>query len=237
MRTCPHCAETVSDTATACVHCNRRLPATAHAPSKAAATSELKALDFSSGLPDTFDQEVVGESHYQPALRRFATASKRCRDTGRGKVVQVILLPEPTNTHDPHAIRVTDGQLKTLGYLPADTAFDYGASFDITRAHGYTAGTCPAVLYGGSDDKPMFGLWLDLKPADELLSDLRETFASSNTVQVKGEVDESGSITRHQPGPTPTSAATPTDTPKKSRGCLVVFGVVLLIIVILRALR
>ena len=134
-------------------------------------SQQIAALDFSGD--GQFDTEVVGESHYQPALRDLAARSREAR---------VLLMPEPTNRHDPHAIRVIDDRARTLGYLPRDAALDYAPCFAMVSAHGHQAGMCPARIFGGDSDRPSLGIWLNLKSADTLLADLDETFGAAPVV-------------------------------------------------------
>src|SRR5262249_54156269 len=53
-----------------------------------------------------YDQHIVGESHYQPALRRCRVGD------------ELRLVPEPDNPYDPNAIMVSRMDGKKIGYLP-----------------------------------------------------------------------------------------------------------------------
>jgi hypothetical protein len=105
--------------------------------------------------------EVVGESHYQPALERAAGGRQR-----EGVHVPVIatLMPEPRNKFDKNAIAIQlDGQ--TVGYLARTMARSYGPLVRRLLDEGHL-GQCQAVIVGGWDrglrDRGSFGIWLDL---------------------------------------------------------------------------
>lgn len=74
--------------------------------------------------PEHFGQAVVGESHYQPALRRAANG--RAADVSGGdfsRAIQVTarLVPEPDNPYDSSAVAVVvDDEL--VGHLARDVA-------------------------------------------------------------------------------------------------------------------
>ncbi len=138
---------------------------------------DVRALDFSTGGSTEDLTETVGESHYQENLGRLAVNLGLTRGEIDGAECRVLLQREPGNPYDPNAVRVIDGWARTLGYLSRENALLYQACFDIAARNGYSAGTCPARLYGGDDDRPSIGVWLDLKDPSTLLSDLRETFA------------------------------------------------------------
>lgn len=68
--------------------------------------------------PAEYEVEVVGESHYQPALEHLCGG--RSRDSAE-KYCKAVLVLEDSNRHDPQAVRVDiDG--RTVGYLPRHTA-------------------------------------------------------------------------------------------------------------------
>ena len=96
-------------------------------------------------------QEVVGESHYQPALKAAA-------DTyGRAQLAQ--LVREPRNKYDRNAVAVRlAGQ--TVGYLPRDEALDYHA---VLSNLGGSA-TARATVTGGWGEWESFGVVLHCLP-------------------------------------------------------------------------
>lgn len=67
-----------------------------------------------SRFDDHMRLNVVGESHYQDALKRVS----KCPPTGEhGYECAAVLVPEPTNEHDPKAVMVqVNGEC--VGYLP-----------------------------------------------------------------------------------------------------------------------
>lgn len=108
-----------------------------------------------------FDHEIVGESHYQPALREVVRPG-----LADGKVVRLkaALWPEPDNPHDSDAVRVEIGT-RPVGYLPRDAAAEWVAML----ARSDMAGKGVAVdaeIRGGftRDDGSIagYGVWLDL---------------------------------------------------------------------------
>ena len=82
---------------------------------------------------------VVGESHYQDALRKIA------RRSGPGGVFTARLVPEPDNPYDANAVAVcADSDLEKVGYLARAVAKAYHAPL----AHCGKPVTCPAKLTG-----------------------------------------------------------------------------------------
>lgn len=96
-----------------------------------------------------FDMEIVGESHYQRALRQIA---------GPGDVRQYCdaeLIPEDDNQHDDKAVAVfIEGEL--VGYLSRSNARAF------RRRYRGVIGHCEAVVVGGGKGKKNLGVWLDL---------------------------------------------------------------------------
>jgi HIRAN domain len=72
-------------------------------------------------LPNGDRVNVVGESHYQPALQRI-TSRREWVETFYECVA--VLVPEPTNPHDPHAVRI-EVQGELVGYLSREDAARY----------------------------------------------------------------------------------------------------------------
>lgn len=95
--------------------------------------------------------EIVGESNYQPALRRLAREAKSWAGIAS-------LTLENTNPHDGQAVRVDiDGA--TVGYLSREDARTYRK-----RLLRYKVGPGPHLVsaraHGGGDKN--YGVWLDL---------------------------------------------------------------------------
>lgn len=106
------------------------------------------AADLAPGRGWTVD--VVGESQFQPALKRLKGNHEHDR-----KVV-AHLVPDPGNAHDPNAVCVEIGG-HLVGYLPRERAAEYRLN---------APGRCSAKIVGGFelDDGAMahFGVKLNL---------------------------------------------------------------------------
>lgn len=92
---------------------------------------------------------VVGESHYQEALRHIAGAEE---SEAKRHECEAVLVHQPKNKFDKNACAVTiDGRL--VGYLPSDEA-KIMVSFMRSKglAEGFSVG-CKAVILGGWVDK------------------------------------------------------------------------------------
>ena len=90
--------------------------------------------------------EIVGESHYQTAIARCRTGER------------VLLIRQPDNPYDKNAVAVTRTDGAILGYISRDEARGFAKLLDsghkiYAEIHG---------IYGGSSDKPSFGIWLDV---------------------------------------------------------------------------
>lgn len=112
--------------------------------------------------------DVVGESHYQPAID--AAAGGRTSSGARVPLVTAVLVREPRNPHDRNAVRVDiDGQV--AGYISKDEAPAFHTVLGALDRDGRQA-TCRAWLTGGWDrgqfDRGHFGVRLDLHPQLQL---------------------------------------------------------------------
>ena len=132
---------------------------------------ELRALDLSNPAGEC-DFHIVGESNYQPELRRVAKS---------GRSFMAVLLSEPNNPKDPNAIRVCAEGGRTVGYLSRDYAIDYREAFALLGKHGHV-GACRAKLIGGVGEKKSFGVMLNLKDPETILVDVRDTLAPGTVV-------------------------------------------------------
>ena len=114
---------------------------------------------------------AVGESNYQHTLRS-ACGSVRWEDVAYDCLA--VLVPQPSNRHDPNAVMVqVDGQL--VGYLSRGDAADYGPAFQTAAAMGKVI-ACEARIAGrgpGSDTDNL-GIFLHLPGPDEALLDVAE---------------------------------------------------------------
>ncbi|HGN3139727.1 HIRAN domain-containing protein [Pseudomonas aeruginosa] len=105
---------------------------------------------------------VVGESHYQRALRRISGAEGA---KGKRHECDAVVVHQPHNKHDKNACAVTiDGQL--VGYLPRDEAKAVVALMQSRGLpEGFSVG-CKAVIKGGwiatDGYKGSYGVDLDI---------------------------------------------------------------------------
>lgn len=91
--------------------------------------------------------DVVGESHYQPAIRKACGWKGPGTDTLFECIAE--LVPEPTNEHDPNAVMVKiEG--RQVGYLSRRDAAEYGDYISQAILRQGT-GMCRAVIAGRAD--------------------------------------------------------------------------------------
>ncbi len=112
-------------------------------------TRSFSNRDF--GLP------IVGESHYQDALRQ---AKASVKDYSGASYIYVIVTREPENQFDKNAIKVTTSDFATIGYLSREKAVQYGTAAGLWDDAGYAL-RCQAKLSSGYRGKSI-GAWLDL---------------------------------------------------------------------------
>ena len=109
---------------------------------------------------------VVGESHYQSALRDAARGGVvRERDLGNAIEVMAVLIPELSNEYDANAVRV-DVNGRTVGYLAREDAAQYQPAL-LELAAGGQHGTCVGRIMGGGSRN--YGIFLHLSPPDHLV--------------------------------------------------------------------
>jgi hypothetical protein len=106
---------------------------------------------------------VVGESHYQPALRAIAGPPRR---GGVQVPVRARLIAEPSNPYDANAIAIHVEGAK-VGYLSRDDAIAFKPLIAVSSAHGRTP-DCEAIIFGGDATRStQFCVWLHtVDPAD-----------------------------------------------------------------------
>lgn len=97
---------------------------------------------------DDFDQEVVGESHYQAALSAICGGK-----TASGHELECIaqLRLQPTNPHDRNAVQVLIHG-RVVGYLPRRDAASF-SRWAARRGFEYRTFEAPAVIVGGFERK------------------------------------------------------------------------------------
>lgn len=119
--------------------------------------------DFVWPTLDTFDFEVVGESHYQPVLAALMGDVSDPTIDGKGMAV---LLPYDDKPHDDKAVRVTIAGF-TVGHLSRDDARKYRRRLK-AKAGGMAAAMCGCQIVGGHQlrdgTQASFGVMLDMKP-------------------------------------------------------------------------
>lgn len=102
----------------------------------------------------TFDQEVVGESHYQEALRKLAGGERRKHTTAQ-------LICESDNPHDKLSVRVEIGG-QTIGHLSSNDARAHRALLQ-AGGQGGAIVELPAVIVTGSSN--VCGVYLSVTEA------------------------------------------------------------------------
>lgn len=101
--------------------------------------------------------DVVGESHYQPALRKLRNG--RHMATDNDFVADIV--GEPDNPYDHNACAVFIEGSK-VGYLPRDAAADFHQQVANMNVTGPWRFQTKAKLSGGWGDCPMIGVLLGL---------------------------------------------------------------------------
>ncbi|MEV6638781.1 hypothetical protein [Amycolatopsis sp. NPDC051371] len=148
---------------------------------------------------------VVGESHYQPALRRAVRGAVPGTDPARHVPVVAALVPEPGNPADRYAVRVdvvTAGGSEPVGYLSRSTARAYQRPLIALRNQG-CVGTCPARVTGGGADRS-YGIYLHLAgPEALLLENLvgeADLFEPARQITVTREEDHQATLAPYHRG-------------------------------------
>jgi hypothetical protein len=121
-------------------------------------------------LPPDGYRAVVGESFYQEALAATAPLA-RPGEEGR-PMFRALLVAEPDNPYDPHAIAVHSAAGK-VGHLARAAALDYAPVMAALAERGATGGSCDAFLNGGPDEEKTYGVVLRLSPPGDCLLELR----------------------------------------------------------------
>lgn len=103
----------------------------------------------------TFDQEVVGESHYQDVLRRFSGGERRKHTTAR-------LICESNNPYDKLAVRVEIGG-QTIGHLAQNEARAHRVLLKKAGQSGAIV-ELPAVIVTG--ERGVSGVYLSVVESD-----------------------------------------------------------------------
>jgi hypothetical protein len=106
---------------------------------------------------------AVGESNYLDELNEILRSTPKHK--GRYETIAT-LSPEPSNPHDPNAIRILIGD-KPVGYLSRADAKRFRKSHSAAIASEQII-QCRARLTGGTDEKPNIGVLLDFNIEEEV---------------------------------------------------------------------
>lgn len=111
---------------------------------------------------NTFSQECVGESNYTRNFEQIC--GKKRTEQSINLIVDVAIIPEPSNPYDPNAfvVKVKD---KEVGYLPRQTAKFFRELYDKYKIDNQTALIVKGQIRGGwarNNIKANYGIWLDL---------------------------------------------------------------------------
>lgn len=100
----------------------------------------------------------MGESHYQPALRKTWEANNQ---SGRSRRVDcyAILQPQPNNPHDANAVGVVAVPGGLAGYLSRDNAERWHAVVAAAWEREGKPVAVPARIV--TRDGDLFGIWCD----------------------------------------------------------------------------
>ena len=137
---------------------------------------------------------VVGESHYQSALRAIRRELKEEIEDYDPDYDELeftaTLVPEPDNPHDPNAVRVCGPEGETLGYLDKTVAKEKSRSFAITGPL-----KCEAELRGGTREKRKIGVVLEWDAVRARLAKVKLPQARQHSeVEVQHEITEEGDV-------------------------------------------
>ena len=111
------------------------------------------------GGPDSL--EVVGESHYQDALRQLVGPTNAYVRLS----VEAVLLAETDNQYDANAISVWISGLH-VGYLGRDEAEVLRPGLLALERTAGSAVALPGVIAGGGDGRPSYGVFLSFDATD-----------------------------------------------------------------------
>jgi hypothetical protein len=132
----------------------------------AGATRKTKIPENVFEWPDTgkFDCDIVGESHYQFAIKQLAGSNNEYVED---KEYRAFLIPEDDNPHDNKAVRI-DINSSTVGYLSRDNARTFRRRLGAKKLTGQIT-SCKAVVTGGQPwegNTSYYGVCLNIKDFD-----------------------------------------------------------------------
>lgn len=100
----------------------------------------------------SYQQEVVGESNYQRALRSLWNESQN-------GPLDALLVHEDTNQYDSNAVAIKIAN-KKVGYLSSDDAVDFRERCE--EEHVGPVSSCKAKLFSKKGKEGPIGVWLDI---------------------------------------------------------------------------
>jgi hypothetical protein len=115
------------------------------------------------------DLPVVGTSHHQDVLARIGGDALRRREH---VAFTALLVPEPENAYDPHAIAVIAEGHGKVGYFGRRDALRYKALAD-ALVQRRAAGACEAYLTGGWNDEASIGVRLEIEGPEDTAQQVR----------------------------------------------------------------
>lgn len=114
---------------------------------------------------DEYGTHVVGESHYQPALRAIASGQQNDYEAIQ---VRAVLIPDDDNPYDKNAVRVEISGMQ-VGHLSREDAKRYRALEK--KGYGMVPAECAAAITGGftmdNGQKASFGVIVCIPPLEE----------------------------------------------------------------------
>ncbi len=156
------------------------------------------------------DWEVVGESHYLAGISRIKTLIEADRSSGEDSgPLYGMLVAEPGNPHSKSgsAVRVDlvyGHEREKCGYLPSGESAKWQPAVKSAADKGLLV-FMRAVLSGGTDDRPNFGVWLTGTNREvaairaERKLPVRDLTAAEEWVNVQGVGDYQGLLTGRIP--------------------------------------
>jgi len=106
--------------------------------------------------------EIVGESHFQAALRKIRNSRSIAEDND----FEAYIVTEPDNLHDAYACAVFIEGFK-VGYLPRGAAASFVAQIADQGIHGVSCFQLRAKLVGGFGSRLKIGVMVNLPLGDE----------------------------------------------------------------------
>jgi len=144
---------------------NKRLKTEANSSATTNEKDDASSTMFSWPANGNFLFDIVGESHYQPAIKSLAGNHG---DHEPNVYCEAILTPDDNNAHDEKAVIVKiDGW--TVGHLSREDARSFRRRLAAKQLKGMST-KCRARIVGGwinkAGQRMSYGIQLDIKPFD-----------------------------------------------------------------------